>query len=175
LSFDEIWKILDDLIAEFRKRGETIPPEIMEDLRSAKSFMQISRANSSRSEDPTQIEIYLNNVEFHLIPRAQEKFGQEFVERWTKKLEKARAGTTEGDVETSTVSKFLPGIARDTPWIRVKTSQDIPPDAVKTLAKGAGLSINNKEKDYLLVYGEKRKLQRFLKKMTEKFRAAKKH
>lgn len=175
MPFDEVWKVLDDLIAEFRRRGETIPPEIMEDLRSAKSLMQISRANLSHSEDPTQIEIYLNHVEFHLIPRAQEKFGQEFVEKWTKKLEKARAGTTEEDIEGSTVSKFLPGIPRDTPWIRVKTSQDIPQDAVKALAKESGLSTNNQEKNYLLVYGEKQKLQHFMKKMTEKFRGARNH
>lgn len=174
LPFGEVWKVLDDLIAEFRKRGETIPPEIMEDLRSAKSLIQISRANPSHPKDPTQIEVYLNNVEFYLMPKAQEKFGQEFVEKWSKRLEKARIGDTGKTIEGSTVSKFLPGIPRDTPWIRVKTSQDIPQYAVETLAKESGLLSNSQEKGYLLVYGERQKLQLFMKKMTEKFRGARK-
>jgi hypothetical protein len=174
LPIDEVWQVLADLIAEFRKRGETVPPEIMEDLRSAKSLVQVSRANPSHSRDITQIEVYLNNVEFYLIPRAQEKFEQKFVAEWMKKLGTARAGTTEEDAAGSTVSKFLPGMPRATPWMRVKISEDIPQDAVRAMAKDLGLLTSENEKGYLLVYGDKEKLRLFVKKMAEKFRGSRK-
>ena len=174
MPYDEVWKVLDYLIAEFRRRGETIPTEIMEDLRSAKSLIHVLHASPSHAKDTTQIEVYLNNVEFYLIPKAQEKFGQAFVDEWMKKLEKARTGDTEELTASSTVSRFLLGIPRDTSWIRVKISEGIPQDIVEAMAKDAGLLTNNEEKGYLLVYGEKDKLQFFVKKMTEKFRSQRK-
>lgn len=174
LPYETVWQTLEDIIGEFRKRGETIPSEIMEDLRSAKTLIQVSRANPSQSKDTMQIEIYLNNVELHLIPKAREKFGQEFVDEWMKRLEKARAGVAEEAIAGSTVSKFLAGMPRDTPWIRVKISEDLPQNAVEAVAKESGLLTNKQEKGYLLVYGEKEKLHSFVKKMTEKFRGARK-
>jgi hypothetical protein len=173
LTHKTIWLTLEDLIEEFRKRGETIPPEIMEDLRAAKSLIQVTRAKPSSSEDSIQIEVYLNNIEFYLMPKAQEKFGQQFADEWMKKLDKARKEASEEEIGSS-VSKFLPGMPRDTPWVRVKLSDDIKQDIVETLAKESGLRINNKESDYLLVYGEQEKLKTFMKKMTERFRGARK-
>jgi len=146
----------------------------MEDLRAAKSLIQVSRAKpESLADDSIQIEVYLNNIEFYLIPQAQEKFGQQFVDEWMKKLEKARKETPEEGIG-STVSKFLPGMPRDTPWVRVKISDDIQQDVVETLAKESGLRASDKESGYLLVYGEKEKLTAFMRKMTERFRGARK-
>jgi len=173
MPHDRVWMMLEDLIEEFRKHGETIPPEIMEDLRAAKSLIQVSRAKPSSSEDSIQIEVYLNNIEFYLIPKAQEKFGQTFADEWMKKLEKARKESTE-EVRGSSVSKFLSGMPRDTPWVRVKLSDDIKQDIVETLAKESGLRTSDKESGYLLVFGEQEKLKTFMKKMTERFRGARK-
>jgi hypothetical protein len=173
LPHETVWQTLEDLIEEFRRRGETIPPETMEDLRAAKSLIQVSRAKPSSSEDSIRIEVYLNNIEFYLIPQAQEKFGQQFADEWMKKLEKARKETLE-EASGSSVSKFLPGMPRDTPWVRVKISEDIKLEVVEALAKDSGLRTNDKENGYLLVYGDKEKLNGFMKKMTEKFRGARK-
>jgi hypothetical protein len=175
LPYYEVWKALEDLIEEFRKRGETIPLEIMEDLRAAKSLIQVSRAEPSPSEDSIQIEVYLNNIEFYLMPKAQEKFGQEFADEWMRRLQKARKMVHEEEEGIgSMVSKFLPGMPRDTPWVRVKISEDIKQDVVGALAKEAGLRTSDKESGHLLVYGDKEKLNVFMKKMTEKFRGARK-
>jgi hypothetical protein len=145
----------------------------MEDLRSAKSLIHISRANPSTSRDTTQIEVYLSNVEIYLMPRAQ-KFGRRFVEQWMKRLEKARAGALEEFTISSTISKFLPGIPRDTPWVIVRISEDISRDTAEAIARESGLSTDSQEKGYLLVYGQKEKLQLFIRKMTEKLRGTKK-
>jgi len=173
MPHEKVWLTLEDLIEEFRKHGETIPSEIMEDLRAAKSLIQVSRAKPQHMEDSMQIEVYLNNIEFYLIPKAQEKFGQAFADEWMKKLEKARKEASEEGLG-STVSKFLPGMPRETPWVRVKISEDIKQEVVEALAKESGLRANNKENGYLLVYGDKEKLNVFMKKMTEKFRGARK-
>jgi hypothetical protein len=174
LPYYEVWKALEDLIEEFRKRGETIPPEIMEDLRAAKSLVQVSRAKPSPSEDSVQIEVYLNNIEFYLMPKAQEKFGQEFADEWMRRLQRAGKEASEEEGTGSTVSKFLPGMPRDMPWVRVKISEDIKQEAVEALAKESELRTDDKESGYLLVYGEKEKLNVFMRKMTEKFRGARK-
>ena len=166
---ERIWRVLDGLIVEFRKRGETVPLEIMEDLRSAKSLIHISRANPSTSADSTQIEVYLSNVEIYLMPRAQ-KFGKRFVELWMKRLENARVGAIQEFTFGSTGSKLLPGIPRDKLWVRVKISEDIPRDTAEAIARESGLLTDSQEKGYLLVYGQREKLQLFIKKMTEKLR-----
>jgi hypothetical protein len=172
MPHEKVWLTLEDLIKEFRKRGETISPEIMEDLRAAKSLIQVSRAKPSLSEDSTQIEVYLNNIEFYLIPKAHEKFGQTFEDEWMKKLEKARKEATEAT--GSSVSKFLLGMPRNTPWVRVKMLEGIKQEVVEALANESGLRTSDKENGYLLVYGDKEKLSVFMKKMTERFRSARK-
>jgi len=168
-----VWRVLDDLIVEFRKRGETVPAEILEDLRSAKSLIHISRANPSASTDATQVEVYLSNVEIYLMSRAQ-KFGKIFVEQWMKRLEKARAGTIEENTSGASISKFLPGIPRDTPWVRVRISKDISRETAEAFAREFGLLTASQDEGYLLVYGRKEKLQLFIRKMTEKLRRTKK-
>jgi hypothetical protein len=41
MGCEELWKALADLINEFRKKGETIPSDIMTDLRAAKTLLQL--------------------------------------------------------------------------------------------------------------------------------------
>ena len=173
LPYEAVWQTLEVLIKEFRKRDETVPSEVMEDLRAAKSLIQLSRAKPSLSEDFAQIEVYLNNIEFYLIPRAQEEFGQEFAEEWMKKLEKARKEVTERATGSS-VSTFLPSMPHGTPWVRVKISKDIRGEIVEALAKELGLQTGYEENGYLLVYGDKEKVSFFMKKMTKRFRGARK-
>jgi hypothetical protein len=170
LSRETVWQTLDALIEEFRRRDEAIPSEVMEDLRATKSLIEVSRVKPTLSEDSTQIDVYLNSIEFYLIPKAQEKFGQKFADKWMKKLEKARKEVPKEKGTSSAVSKFLLSMPRDTPWVRVKISEDIGQEVVEALAKESGLQTSDKGNRYLLVYGDKEKLDFFMKKMTERFR-----
>jgi len=86
MRYEETWKVLADLITELRKKGEVIPASVMNDLRSAKTMIQIFEADPSHAENIPRIGTYLENVEFCLISMAQEKFGSEFVEHWMGKL-----------------------------------------------------------------------------------------
>ena len=70
MGYEETWKVLADLIAELRKKGEVIPASVMNDLRSAKTMMQIFKADPSHIENIPRIETYLENVEFFDVAEA---------------------------------------------------------------------------------------------------------
>ncbi|MFQ6074250.1 MAG: DUF2096 family protein, partial [Candidatus Bathyarchaeia archaeon] len=105
---EEVWRTLNDLIMEFRKKGEAIPPEVMADLRAAKTLMHVLKADPTKVENVPTIEMYLGNVESHLIFEAQSKFGSDFANRWMKRLREARE-KPDVEVPAETASKFVPG------------------------------------------------------------------
>jgi len=175
MGYGEVWKTLDDLIVEFRKRGETIPPNVIEDLRSGKTMIQVWRADPSRVESIPSIEMYLGNVESYLIFTAHQKFGAEFAEEWMNKLREAKKTIYRGEGEEAWVpaSKFVPGLPRGKKWVRVQDSVETPRNETKKLAAECGLSTKMQADGYMLVYGEDEKLKLFVQKIGEKLRGRK--
>jgi len=172
MNYEEVWKTLADLITEFRKRGETIPPDVMEDLRAAKTMIQVFKADPSHVENIPSIETYLGNVESHLIFTAQKKFGSDFVEKWMQKLREAREKTPREGV-TKAASRFVPGLPRGKRWLRVKISRETPRKEIERLAEECGLSCRAQRDGYVLVYGGGEDIKFFVKKMSDKLRAPK--
>jgi len=176
MGYGEIWKILDELIIEFRKRGENVPANVIEDLRAAKTMMQVLKADPTRAENVPSIEMYLGNVEAYLIFTGQQKFGAEFSEAWMQKLREARktihAVGFEETPEASS-SKFVPGAPRDQKWLRVQVSPDTPENEIRRLAAEFGLSTKMQADGYMLVYGDEQKLKLFVQKTGEKLRREK--
>ena len=167
MSHEENWKVLADLLAELRKKGEKIPAEVMKDLRSAKTMMQILKAEPTHIENIPRIETYLGNVESYAILAVQEKMGTKFVERWLRKIEKAKKTKTEEKEELAL--RFVPGLPRERSWVRVQISEDIPQEDVESLAKEERLSYKMQKNGYMLVYGDGKSIKTFVKKMAEKF------
>jgi len=172
MGHEEVWKTLNNLIIEFRKKGETIPPEVMADLRAAKTLMQVLKADPTKKENVPTIEMYLGNVESHLVLAAQASFGSEFVNRWMKRLRDARE---KPDVElpAETASKFVPGLPRGQRWVRVQVSEETPKEEIEELVKEIGLACKMQDDGFMLVYGEGEKLKRFIKRTAAKLRVAK--
>jgi hypothetical protein len=172
MGHEEVWKTLNDLIVEFRKKGEIIPPEVMEDLRAAKTLIHVLKADPTKIENVPTIEMYLGNVESHLIFAAQAMFGSEFVNHWMKKLREARE---KPDVEVSAEpsSKFVPGLPRGQRWVRVQVSEETPREDIEELVRESGLTCKMQDDGYMLVYGEGEKLKDFIKRTAEKLRVAK--
>jgi len=167
MGYDEVWKTLADLITEFRRKGESIPSNVMEDLRAAKTMIQVLRADLSHVENIPSIEMYLGNVESYLIFEAQKKFGSKFVEEWMLKIKEARQEKApEEYVKPS--SKFVPGLPRGQKWVRVQISKETPEKEIKKLAEETGLYFKVQTNGYMLVYGEDEKLKLFVKKAAEK-------
>lgn len=175
MGYGEIWKILDELIIEFRKRNEPVPANIIEDLRAAKTMMQVLNADPKRTEHIPSIEMYLGNVESYLIFVGDQKFGAEFADRWMERLRDAKKTIRIGEKEPSleSTSKFVPGVPKGHKWLLVQVSAETPEDEIKRLAGELGLSTKVRIDGYVLVYGDDEQLKRFVQKTGEKLRRQK--
>jgi len=175
MGYGEVWKLLDDLIIEFRKRGESIPLNVIEDLRAAKTMIQVWKADPTRTENIPSIEAFLSNVESYLIFTGQEKFGVEFAEKWMESLRDARKTIRTGQVEEAwkPASKFVAGLPRGKKWVRVQVSAETPKSEIKKLAVESGLLTKTQTDGYILVYGEEDKLKLFVQKMAKNYEAKK--
>lgn len=171
MGYGEAWKVLADLITELRRRGETIPPHVMNDLRAAKTMIKILKADPTHLENLPRIETYMESVESSLIFMIQEKFGPDHVEQWIKKLEDARRAPEE---EEEAAPRFVPGLPRGKHWVRVQVSEDMSKNDVKRLAKENKLSSKMQKNGYMLVYGDVEKVKLFVKKMAEKLQVERK-
>lgn len=171
INYAEAWKALDDLLADLRKMGETIPENVIIDLRSAKTMIQILKADPTHIENLPRIEIYLEKVESYLIIAAEKRFGSDYAERWMKKLMKARGKIEE---EAKVVSKVVPRLPRGETWVRIQVSEDTLQEDIERLAEENELLHKLQDNGYLLVYGDGEKIKTFVKKMAEKFRGRRK-
>jgi len=160
------WKVLEEMITNFRKRGIIAPAKIMSDLRSAKTLINVLKADPSRADTSQKIEEYLLNVESYLVSEGQKLFGTEYVDEWLKRLdEKGRKIFEEKEEET----RFIPGLPREQKWIRVKPSAELPIEKLKVLTEESSLSYNVQNDGCLLVYGKDERIKDFVKKMTTKY------
>jgi len=172
MGLEQVWKTLADLITEFRRRGETIPSNVMEDLRAAKTLIHVLKADPNRVENVPTIETYLGNVESFLIMEAHQKFGAEFAEEWMKRLKEARKVVAQEET-LEPASRFVPGLPRGKSWIRVRISKETPQKYIQSLAEEFGLSYKTQRDEYVLIYGDNEELKLFVKRTAEKLRGSK--
>lgn len=170
MSYEEKWKVLADLLAELQERGEKIPADVMNDLRSAKIMIQIVKADPTCIENVSRLDTYLRSVESYAI-LTTEKRGKGSVEKWLKKL-KAPERVTEKEKE-DVAPRFIPGVPRNKSWVRIQISDDTPLKDVEKIVKESGLSYKIRESGYILVYGDEKNIKSFVKMMTKQFRGSK--
>ncbi|MEM2117991.1 MAG: DUF2096 family protein [Candidatus Bathyarchaeia archaeon] len=166
MGYLAVWKVLEEMIMEFRKKGISIPVDVMDNLKSARTMIKILKADPYRGETMQKIEEYLGNVESYLISEGQKKFGVEYAGEWLKRLDEASVRMPDLEEEET---RFVPGLPREQRWIRVKPSAELPVEKLKTLAQESNLSCKLQNDGYLLVYGEDERLKEFVKKMATKY------
>jgi hypothetical protein len=157
------WKILEEIITEFRKKQLPIPERVMNDLKAAKTMIKIMNASTSDGETSLKIEEYLGTVEAYLVTEAQKHFTPEQIDTWLKRLETANHETCEENTEKP---RFIAGVPRDQKWIRVEPLADLPIEKLKQLAEENNLSTSIQKDGRMLVYGQAENLKKFIKKMT---------
>jgi hypothetical protein len=167
MTYEEKWKILADLLTELQERGEKIPAEVINDLRSAKTMIQVLKADPAHTENISRIDTYLRNVESYAIFTA-EKGGTETVEEWLKKLEEPKR--VKKKEKRDAAPRFVPRVPRDKNWLRIQISKDIPQEDMKKLVKESGLSYKMQKNGYMLVYGNGKNIKSLVKKLAEQFR-----
>jgi hypothetical protein len=139
---------------------------VMKNLHSAKTMIQVLKADPTHTENLSRIDTYLRNVETYAIFTA-EKHGTEIVNEWLKKLETEEIRKPREKKKKA--STFIPGIPRDKKWVRIQTSEDTPPKEIKKLVEASDLSYKMQKNGHILVYGNDEKIKSFMKKMTERF------
>jgi hypothetical protein len=166
MGYVAVWKALEQMVTDFRKKELTVPTEIMSDLKNAKTLIRILEAEPSHVENIQKIEQCLGNVQSYLVSKGQKEFGVKYVDEWLERLDKAsREILDEEDKET----RFIPGLPRHQKWIRVTSSGDLPLEKLMTIADQMNLSYNVQKNGSLLVYGEDQNLKNFVKKMASKY------
>jgi hypothetical protein len=164
MGYEEKWKGIADFLIELQKEGEQIPEDVINDLRSAKTMIQVLIADPSNMESISRIDTYLRNVESYAINTA-EKHGSKKVEAWLKKFE-----IKNREEEKETISRFVTGIPREKKWVRIQISEDTPANDIKKLVKISDLSYIIQKNGYILVYGNGDDIKSFMKKVTKRFR-----
>jgi hypothetical protein len=165
MGYMAAWKVLEQMIADFRKKGAAVPAEIISDLRSAKTLISVLKADVSRVDTSQKIEEYLLHVESYIVSEGQKLFGAEYVEEWLKRLDEASRKISEEEEEET---RFIPGIPREHKWIRVKPSAELSMEKLKLLADESHLLYHVQNDGCLLVYGEDKNIKDFVKKMATK-------
>ena len=169
MNYEEKWKVLADLLTEIQERGEKIPADVINDLRSAKTMIQVLKADPKQIENISRIETYLRSVESYAI-LTMEKWGTEIVEEWLKKLEEPKR--VKNQEKKGAASRFIPRIPRDKFWVRIQISEDIPQEDMKKFVEESDLSYKMQKNGYMLVFGNGENIKLLVKKLAEKFRDA---
>jgi hypothetical protein len=158
-----VWKVLEEMVIEFRKKGLPVPATVMNDLKSARTMIKIMNADASRGEITQKVDEYLGNVESYFVTEAQKEFASEYIYAWLRRLEEANCETC---VEVGEESRFIASLPRNQKWIRVEPLANLPLEKLKQLAEESNLSCSIQENGRLLVYGKAEDIKEFVKKMT---------
>ena len=157
------WKLLEDLMLEVKKIGTPIPQKVIEDLRAAKSMIELSCVDGSRGEALQKVEEYLANVEAYVVTEGQKAFGSDCVDGWLRRIEEANAEVCE---EGAVADKFVTGVPRDQKWVRIEPMADFSAERIGQMAKEQSLQVKPQTDGKLVVYGQPENLKLLLKKMA---------
>jgi hypothetical protein len=163
-----VWKVLEEMIADFREKKMDIPAKVMNDLKSARTTLKILKVEPSNSETLQKIDQYMMKVESYLVSEGQKKLGFTYVDEWLNRLDDARR--EKGD-EDQDEMRFIPGVPRQQKWIRVTPTTEISIQSLETTADGLGLKCTVQKDGSLLVCGGDQSIKDFVKKMASKYKA----
>ena len=166
MGYVSIWKVLEEMVADFRRREMTIPPQVMSDLKSAKTTIRILGAGPQDENGIRRVDQYLMNVESYLVTEGQKKLGQRYIDEWLKRLENASRERIDDEQK---MLRFVPGMPRQQKWIRITPTAGISIKSLETTAVKMKLSHEIHEDGSLLVWGDDRAIKDFVKNLASKY------
>jgi hypothetical protein len=173
MGYEAVWKVLEEIVVELRKKGVETPSNVMNDLKSAKILMKVLDASESdRGETAPKIEQYLGRLEAYLVTEAQKTFPSARIDTWLRRIEEANCDICQTcTVKSAKTEKiettFITGVPRDQKWIRVKPLTNLPAGKLKQLAEETSLSIREEQGGHLIIHGKPESIKSFVKKMIE--------
>jgi len=166
MDYDELWKTLEDLVVELTKKRVTLPEELISDLKSAKTLINILKTEPTAVDLVTKIEIYMGNLESNLLYIAESDVSKNYADLWMAKIMNARSGK---NAEQPIVkARFVSGIPKGEHWIRLKPSGLIADSKLRELLKKFDLKSKLHENTYLLISGKEENIKSFIKEIGEK-------
>jgi hypothetical protein len=158
------WKLLEDMMLELKKAGTTIPPTVVEDLRTAQSMLKLSCTEGSHGDAIHKAEEILSNVEVYVMTEGQTVFGEEKVDGWLRQLEEANVEVCAEPHRAE--NKFVTGVPRDQKWVRVEPIGEWTKEKILQFAEEHNLQVKPQVDGKLVVYGQPENLKAFVKKMA---------
>ena len=158
-----VWKILEEIILEFRRKRLTVPQKVMDNFKAAKSLINIEDVNSRNCAGMTEkIGELLCSVEAYLISEAQEVFSAEIIEKWLKQIEKA---SQIAEAEEKSQSRYIIGLNKKQKWIRIEPLIDLDKSTLENIATELSLSFRIENNGQFLIYGDNELIKKFIKNM----------
>lgn len=157
------WMLLEEMMLELKKSGVTIPAKVVEDLRAAKSMIQLSHTGGSHGSALQKAEEYLASAEAYIMTEGQKTLGSEKIDGWLRRLEEADAKECKPPIAED---KFVTGVPRDQKWIRIEPTNDFSVEYIERMAKDQPLQIKKQVDGKLIIYGQPEDLKILLKKMA---------
>ncbi len=151
------------MMLELKAAGTTVPLKVVEDLRSAKSMIQLTYAEGSHGDMLQKAEEYLANVEAYVITEGQTVFGAAKVDEWLRRLEEASCQVCE---EPAVSDKFVAGVPRNQRYVRIEPKGDLTQEKVEAIGKAHDMQVKVQADGKLVVYGCAENLKAFLKQVT---------
>ncbi len=161
------WRVLSDLLTLLRSRGADIPPDVVRDLRSARSLIEVLKISPECEGAASTVDQLLTNVEFYLLAEAEMRLGRREAKRWEERIS---ASLSEAEVIPETGMRFRPGLPRGEHWVRIRVSDEIPFDLLEELASREGVSTELQPDGFLLVRGDKEKVKSFIRRLAEELK-----
>jgi hypothetical protein len=161
-------KILEEIIIELRRKGLQIPAQVMTDLKSARTLLQIGKADSrGRGETEPKIDEYIGSAEAYIMTEAGKHFAAEKVDKWMTALNLASCESCATVEEETEEMRMIQGIPRDQKWIRVEPIASLPIEKLETLATETKLGYRREKDGHLILYGTQENIKEYVKKMTK--------
>jgi len=157
------WKVLENFMRDLTKKGVTVPPEVINDLRSAKLMIKIVESGGDL-DSRLKLEECLGVVESFLVDEAQKVLSPQAVDEWLRSLDEASLPTCE--TEPPSENKFITGVPRDQKWLRIEPIANLPAERLRQIAKESNLSASLQKDGRIVVYGQQEGIKVFLKKMS---------
>lgn len=169
INYEKLWNILAELTTAVAKKSRRLQPEIIVELRSTRSLINILKTDSKEIdlEDDVipRIEAQLLNIKSNLVSKAA-NLGEEFLSLWMDKLQQVYTETA--DVKQTKSRRFIPHIARNQYWMRIEITNKTPIELVKDVSSMFDVSIKQLDDEHILVYGDKKVIHNFVKETAKR-------
>jgi hypothetical protein len=166
MNYEYVWKVLEQLLLDLRRQGVTVPGELVDDLKSAQTYINIAKTDPTALEIVTEIELYLEKVESNLIYLAETDISPAYATESLKRISDARMQGLRQPVPPK--SQYVAGVPREDHWVRLRTTDLISDEELTPLLNQFPVTVKPQDNGYLLIHGTQADVKAFLKAVTQK-------